>query len=177
MTPEQLDRACALIRTGRGTLEASIRIQIGTTHSSIYRSRDAGISAIEAEEAGEELNEEQQIAANWWRAIDSAMAEAEFILTRQVLGDPGIVVAKNELDGTTLIASTKHSAYALEVLKVTRKHWRIPADPAPVAPQAPVEAPYDKAGVRAWLASQGLPFPGDEPDAYDPETAAPANVK
>lgn len=38
------------------------------------------------------------------------------------------------------------------------------------------EPDLDEATVRAWLATKGLPFPGDEVDPYDPETAAPANA-
>ena len=46
-------------------------------------------------------------------------------------------------------------------------------DPKPPPPDEPE---LDDATVRAWLASRGLRFPGDESDTYDPETAAPANA-
>jgi len=176
MKPEELEAACALIATGRATVEAAIRLQTATTHASIYRSRKAGVDALEAHERGEELEWHAVRAMEWWTAIDAALAKAEVILNRQALGDANTVYGHNE-SGQPLIASTRHAQQALEVLKLSRYHWRIPSEAPPDATPPPKVEPKElsEVEVRAWLAARGQPFPGDAVEEYDPTTAAPGN--
>jgi len=176
MEPQQLESACALIASGRATVEAAIRLQVATTHSSIYRSRKAGMEALEANERGEVLDWHARRAMEWWTAIDAALAKAEVILNRQALGDANTVYGHNE-SGQPLIASTRHAQQALEVLKLSRYHWRIPSEAPPDATPPPrvEQKELSEVEVRAWLAARGQPYPGDAVEEYDPTTAAPGN--
>jgi len=176
MEPAQLEAACALIASGRATVEAAIRLQVPTTHSSIYRSRKAGMEALEANERGDALDWHARRAMEWWTAIDAALAAAEVILNRQALGDANTIYGHDK-KGTPLIASTRHAAQALEVLKLSRYHWRIPSEAPPDATPPPkVEAKeLSEVEVRAWFAARNQPFPGDVVEDYDPATAAPGN--
>lgn len=122
ITPAQLSAACELIKTGRATLEAALQMQVTTTHASIYRSREAGVKAAEKVEAGEELTEIEHAAFRFYACVSAALAQRESILTRQALGDY-VKVGVNE-DGKEVIASSRHSAQALEVLRLTCRHWR-----------------------------------------------------
>ena len=127
ITAEELETACALIRTGRATLEAAIVSQRATTHPSIYRSRQAGINAIEKQERGEELTESEQCAARFFTAISGALAAREIILTRQALGDGMVLIGEMEDPETGAMvkqyASPKQAEQALKVLQLTCKHW------------------------------------------------------
>ena len=127
ITAQELETACALIRTGRATLEAAIVSQRATTHPSIYRSRQAGINAIEKQERGEDLTESEQCAARFFTAISAALAAREIILTRQALGDGMVLVGEVEDPETGAIvkqyASPKQAEQALKVLQLTCKHW------------------------------------------------------
>jgi hypothetical protein len=176
MEAQQLEAACALIASGRATVEAAIRLQVATTHASIYRSRKAGVEALEAHERGDALEWQATRAMEWWSAIDAALAKAEVLLNRQALGDAGTVYGYDD-KGTPLIASTRHAAQALEVLKLSRYHWRIPSEAPPDATPAPkVEAKeLSEVEVRAWFAARNLPFPSDPVEEYDPTNAAPGN--
>jgi hypothetical protein len=122
ITPAQLSAACELIKTGRATLEAALQMQVTTTHASIYRSREAGVKAAEKVEAGDELTEIEHAAFRFYACISAALAQRESILTRQALGDYVQVGISDT--GQPVIASSKHSAQALEVLRLTCKHWR-----------------------------------------------------
>lgn len=122
ITPAQLSAACELIKTGRATLEAAIQMQVTTTHASIYRSREAGVKAAEKVEAGEELTEIEHAAFRFYACISAALAQRESILTRQALGDYVQVGISDT--GQPVIASSRHSAQALEVLRLTCRHWR-----------------------------------------------------
>ena len=127
ITAEELETACALIRTGRATLEAAIVSQRATTHPSIYRSRRAGIDAIEKQERGEELTESERCAARFFTAISGALAAREIILTRQALGDGMVLIGEMEDPETGHMvkqyASPKQAEQALKVLQLTCKHW------------------------------------------------------
>ena len=142
ITDEQLSAACSLIATGRATLESAIQIQITTTHTSIYRSRDAGLAASEKVDAGEELTDLEHAAFRFYACISRALAEREAILTRQALGD--IVHVGTNADGSQVIASPRHAPQALEILRLTCRHWRPPKTEVEVtAPEGiKVEAVY-----------------------------------
>lgn len=127
ITAEELEAACTLIRTGRATLEAAIICHRATTHASIYRSREAGVKAIEKQESGLELTESEQCAARFYTAISGALAAREVILTRQALGDRMVLIGEQEDPETGLMvkqyASPKQAEQALKVLQLTCKHW------------------------------------------------------
>ena len=127
ITNEQLEAACALIRTGRATVDAAVISQITTTSTSIERSRVAGAAACEKYENQGKLSEEEQAALHWHSCISSALAEAEIKLHRQAVGDEKIEIAKDP-DGKPIYASNKHAEQALTVLRITRRHWRPPVE-------------------------------------------------
>ena len=104
------------------------------------------------------------------------------------LQDAEIARAKRTIkSGAVLAAQTIRQAGAMRVnpsatqlaaAKTTLAAVGIDVVGQPDPKPPPQEEPdLDDATVRAWLASRGLPFPGDELDIYDPETAAPANQK
>lgn len=155
ITNEQLSAACSLIATGRATLEAAIQIQITTTHASIYRSRDAGVAASEKQEAGGILDDMEQSAFRFYACISRALAEREGILTRQALGD--IVHVGTNGDGSPAMASPRHAPQALEILRLTCRHWRPPKTEVEVtAPETNrADLPYaeEVATLRARIAT------------------------
>ena len=122
ITAEELDTACLLIRSGRATLEAAIVSQRCTTHASIYRSREAGVKAVEKQEQGIELSESEESALRFYKAISGALAAREVILTRQALGDEKIRIGEHE-DGSIHYASPKAAEQALKILQLTCRHW------------------------------------------------------
>jgi hypothetical protein len=150
ITNEQLEAACALIRTGRATVEAAIQSQITTTISSIDRSRKAGNEAAEKYENGGELSEEDQAALHWHSCLSSALAEAEIKLHRQAVGDEKIEIAKDP-DGKPIYASNKHAEQALTVLRLSRRHWRPPVE-TKVEHSGKIET-TDEASLQAQIAA------------------------
>jgi hypothetical protein len=108
-------------------MEAAILCHRATTHTSIYRSREAGIKAIEKQESGVDLTESEQCAARFYVAISGALAAREVILTRQALGDGMVLIGEQEDPETghmvKMYASPKQAEQALKVLQLTCKHW------------------------------------------------------
>ena len=123
ITAEELEAACLLIRSGRATLDAAIVSQRCTTHSSIYRSRDLGMTAIEKQEQGVQLSESEESALRFYTAISAALAAREVILSRQALGDERVKIGEHE-DGSIHYASPKAAEQALKILQLTCRHWR-----------------------------------------------------
>lgn len=127
ITDEELERACALIRTGRASVEAAIIMQRPTSTRSIWRSKETGEIAAEKFEMGEDLTDREIDALRFFLKISQAMAEAEIRLTRQALGDADVIVAIDP-DGTVHRANAKCAPQALTVLQITRSHWRPPKE-------------------------------------------------
>lgn len=125
VTDEQLKNICDLLRTGRASLEDSVRVNICASDTSIDRSQAAGMQALHKMEDGGELDEREQKALNWYSAITMSMAHGAILLTRQATGDRAVVIARDE-DGREIHANNdpRFSANVLKILQLTRKHWR-----------------------------------------------------
>jgi len=120
--------------------------------------------------------------------IRRRLMEPEFAARVAELQTEIIAQAKRHLKGGAIAAATtirlagarkcNPSATQLSAAKTTLAAVGIDVVGQPDPKPPPQDEPdLDDATVRAWLASRGLPFPGDESDTYDPETAAPANQK
>lgn len=120
--------------------------------------------------------------------IRRRLMDPEFAARVSELQDAEIARAKRTIkSGAVLAAQTIRQAGAMKVnpsatqlaaAKTTLAAVGIDVvgqpDPKPPPPDEPE---LDDATVRAWLASRGLPYPGDELDEYDAETASPANAR
>lgn len=187
ITPEQLDRACAAAATGRISLEGALIRECLTTDDKVQQARKKGREAVDKWERGEELDDREEAALNFYRKTQLAIEQAQSLYLQHALGDDEVAYARapdtrdakgNVIKGKVKTANPRTADQALKILQISSKRFRVPQEevaPEPVAAVAKLTEAEQAAFVRDYLAKRGLPYP--EQDGYDPESAAPANER
>jgi len=101
ITPEELTRACGLIRTSRYTIESALTqsCKATWTHRSVCRAKAAGRDIADRINDGEldenDLTERDAAALRFFDAISRADSVAEHILIREAHADDHVVIARD----------------------------------------------------------------------------------
>ena len=166
ITPEQLQRICALVRARLSTVEDAFAMEFGITRQQVWKCRRVGQKAAEKEERGEELTPGEQRALWMDRELRKAQAYRSHQLTRDALG----------IDKDGKRNCRNESINAFKMLVLTSDSYRLPADEGAIVESEPPAAPeITEADVRAYAAAHGLALVPVPLDDYTPEDAAPAN--
>ena len=96
IAPLELTRACRLISTARCSVEDAFDLSCKflATRSSINRSRLAGKAALEKQESGAGLDENEASALAFYSAVKKAYSMGTHILARHSLGDERLEIGK-----------------------------------------------------------------------------------
>ena len=187
ITPKELDDACNMIRTRSHHVYHAFVLACAEPpgRKTLFRCKAQGEAAANKKALGEELDEKEEAARQFFVKMTRAGAWSCHLLRRQALCDSGVIIGRDPdtrdasgkvVKGKEHYADPKGApqAWALLAMHPDYREVEVEEEEAPTTETEPTEAD-EEAFARAYLAKKGLPWP-DAPGGYDPTSAAPANA-
>jgi len=187
ITPKELDDACNLIRTRSHNVYHAFVLACANPpgRKTLFRCKAQGEAAANKAALGEELDEKEEAARQFFVKMTKAGAWACHLLRRQALCDSEVLIGRDAdtrdasgkvIKGKAHYADPKGAPQAWALLAMHPDYREVEVEeeePAPTNTE-PTEAD-EEAFARAYFEKKGLPWP-EAPGGYDPATAAPANA-